>query len=248
MNETSKVLSAPYLPFKTFLTALDSLHGHGVPNIIDRSVFRSFSGAAQSQVISSFLFLGLIDENHVPTEVMHRLVTETDDRKRILKTILEEKFSNLFAADLTRLSPSQFESLFSTEVYGVSGDTRKKARTFFFGALDFTGVAYSKLLTQRTRSPRKRTPRNNDSAKEKAEDVATPTSTHRPIAASSEGASTVRGDAIKTIRLVDSDKTVWIGSDATMFEIKPGKDLDFVLALINLFNDYESSASAENNN
>lgn len=45
--------------------------------------------------------------------------------------------------------------------------------------------------------------------------------------------------AIKTIILDDSQKSIWLGSDANILEIKFGKDMDFVLALIKLFDLYE---------
>ncbi len=240
MSET-KVLTAAYIPFKTFQTSLDHLRGHGVPNIIDRSVFPSFSGAVQSQVVSALTFLGLITDKGIPNDELTKLVNDTENRKANVKIILERKYKNLFDLDLTRVTPSQFESLFSPEIYGVTGDTRKKARTFLFHALDFAGVPYSKLLTQRTRSPRGKGKANNGTAKEVAETkIDASAQTSLP-----ESPKAANDNAIKTIHLAESNKSVWIGTDANMFEIKRGKDLDFVLELIKLFDEYEKVGKEE---
>lgn len=237
-----KVLAAAYVPFKTFLTSLDHLKGHGVPNIIDRSVFPSFSGAVQSQVISALTFLELITDKGIPTKELDELVNDVDHRKANIKKILEKKYKNLFDADLARITPSQFESLFSPEIYGVSGDTKKKSRTFLFYALDFAGVPYSKLLTQRTRSSKSKSKTNNDPPKMGAETAVKPQTS---IAPETLEQSKVNEHAIKTIYLAESNKSVWIGTDANMFEIKRGKDLDFVLELIRLFDEYETNNKKE---
>jgi len=46
-------------------------------------------------------------------------------------------------------------------------------------------------------------------------------------------------NAIRRIQLTESNKAIWIGTDANMFQIRSGKDMDFVLALIKLFDEYE---------
>jgi hypothetical protein len=56
--------------------------------------------------------------------------------------------------------------------------------------------------------------------------------------------ATQHQNAIKQINLVESGKSVWIGTDANMFEIKRGRDLDFILALIKLFDEYENEGNS----
>ena len=237
-----KVSTAAYAPFKTFLTVLDHLKAHEVPSIIDRSMFPTYSGTLQGQIIGTLQFLGLINEDGVPSEELHKLVAaDTEERKTLLKPLLEKKYSNLFNVGLTKITPSQFESLFSTENYGVGGDTRKKARAFLFFALDYAGIPYSKLLKQRTRSPRRKGANNlanGNDTQQKEKPIS-----EEPKEAKADDA--IHGQAIKAIELVDSKKTVWIGTDANMFEIKRGKDLDFVLKLIELFDEYENSFKAK---
>lgn len=49
-NDTIKKLTVAYAPFKTFLSAIQALE-HGVPDTIDRTVWPSFSGVMQSQLL-----------------------------------------------------------------------------------------------------------------------------------------------------------------------------------------------------
>lgn len=244
-NENKKVMAAAYMPFKTFLNALDHLKSHGVPNIIDRSVFPSMSGVTQSQLLSGMQFLGLIDAKGLPNQTLINLVNEVDKRKENLRAILEARYSNLFEADLTRVTPSQFESLFSQENYGISGDTRKKAKSFLFFALAYTGVAHSKLLTQRTRSPRKKSTGNksdNGGSKKNLVDLDTPVRE----ASGQQDSDVMQGKALKSVVLSESGKTVWLGTDANVLEIKRGPDRDFIFALSDLFDEYEANAKKAN--
>lgn len=54
-------------------------------------------------------------------------------------------------------------------------------------------------------------------------------------------------NALKEIELIDSKKLVWIGTDANLFDIKAGNDLNFVLGLIRLFDRYEKGELIEFN-
>ncbi len=64
------------------------------------------------------------------------------------------------ALDLTRATPPQLDGVFNAEQFGVSGDTRVKAKTFFIKAAQFADIPLSPLLLSKARStsPRKRKP------------------------------------------------------------------------------------------
>ncbi len=74
----------PYVPFKTFLTALDALEA-GLPNQLDRSVWPSYSGAIQGQLLGAFRFLGLMDEGNCPTPALGELVSKRGARRELLR-------------------------------------------------------------------------------------------------------------------------------------------------------------------
>jgi len=142
----------PYLPFSSFLTALDQL-AQAVPNIIRKEVFPSHSGLLQGQVISALKFFDLIDEHGVPRDNrLERLALEdTDQRRASLRLLLKAGYSEVVKLDLRKVTPSQLDSAFSA--YGVTGDTKKKAKIFFLQAAKFAELSLSPLLVRRGRAP-----------------------------------------------------------------------------------------------
>jgi hypothetical protein len=139
----------PYVPFKTFLTALDSLE-IGLPNQLDRSVWPSYSGAIQGQLLGAFRFFGLMDEDNCPAPALRDLVSKREMRRELLRALIERHYGSLVALDLTRTSPRQLDE--AVRQYGLSGATHKKAISFFLQAAQFAGLPLSVLLRARTRT------------------------------------------------------------------------------------------------
>jgi hypothetical protein len=142
----------PYLPFNSFLTALDQL-AQAVPNIIRKDVFPSHSGLLQGQLISALKFFDLIDEHGVPRgNKLERLALEdTDHRRASLRLLLKAGYAEVIKLDLGKVTPSQLDSAFGA--YGVTGDTKKKAKIFFLQAAKFAELNLSPLLVRRGRAP-----------------------------------------------------------------------------------------------
>lgn len=138
----------PYVPFRTFLTALETLE-RGCPNQLDRSVWPSYSGAIQGQLLGAFRFLGLMDESQCPTAELRDMVSRKDNRRSLLRRLLEAKYSGLIGIDLTHTSPKQLEE--AMRQYGLNGATHKKAVSFFLQAAQYAGLPISVLLRARTR-------------------------------------------------------------------------------------------------
>src|SRR5438094_6293332 len=115
----------PYLPFKSFLSALDQL-AQAVPNMIVKEVFPSHSGLLQGQVISALKFFDLIDEHGAPKgNKLERLALEdTDQRRASLRLLLKSGYAEVIKLDLGKITPSQLDTAFGA--YGVTGDTKKK--------------------------------------------------------------------------------------------------------------------------
>jgi hypothetical protein len=140
---------APYVPFKTFLAALESLE-KGLPGQVDRSLWPSYSGAIQGQLLGALRFLGLIDEAHAPTPELADLATRPEARRALLRKLLERSYSTLAGIDLSRASPRQFEE--AMRQYGLTGATHRKSVSFFLQAAQYAGLPLSPLLKQRTRT------------------------------------------------------------------------------------------------
>jgi hypothetical protein len=105
-------------------------------------------------VIGALRFFGLIDRNGIPKgPALEKLASEKDihERRANLRPILKSAYAEIMKFDLAKVTPSQLDTAFET--YGVTGDTKKKAKTFFINAAKFAELALSPLLTRRGRGP-----------------------------------------------------------------------------------------------
>lgn len=138
-----------YVPFKTFLRALDTLR-HGIPKRIDTSVFQGHSFSTQAMIVSSLRAIDAIDVEGRPRPLLRRLI-DPPRRDAALKEVLEKKYKAALELG-PAASEKQFDECFAR--YGVSGDTRKKAKSFFLQAAAMVGIRPSPHI--RGTAPRKR--------------------------------------------------------------------------------------------
>jgi len=131
---------APYVSFKTFITALDALT-QCLPNRLDRSVWPTFSGGIQSQMLSAFRFLRLTDEKGNAQPTLRTLVEEQERRPANLATILEAQYPAIVALARENASPKQFEDAMGEL---SSPSTLRKAVAFFLPAAKYAGVPIPK--------------------------------------------------------------------------------------------------------
>ena len=207
--------AVPYVPFKTFLTAVEAFE-RGLPNQLDRSIWPSYSGAIQGQLLAAFRFLGLIDDQHAPTAELRQLVARPDARRGLLRKLLERAYPRLIALDLARTSPRQFED--AMREYGVAGATLRKAVSFFLQAARYTGLPLSVLLKAKTRGGG---------------------APHRRAAAEAATRSTPPASASRVVRL-KSGGTLTLGASVDLFTLSP-EDRAFVFDLIDRIEKYERS-------
>lgn len=221
----------PYVPFKTFLSALDTLK-HGMPNQIDRSVFPSLAGVTQGQVLGTFRFFGLILPDGKPTPELAKLV-EDKQRPPLLKKLLEKGYPSLFALGLANASPNSLDA--ELRKYGLTGDTHDKAKSFFLQAAKFAGVGLSPYLLKVTRvsSGKRRGP--------------APKPKDTPLPVPANGTPPVTGGTpMKTIRL-SSGIDLFLGASADLFAM-PAQDRKFVLELLDRIEQYEQENPQEADN
>lgn len=148
-----------YVPYATLISALDTLRTYGIPGTgkIDKTLWDSQSGAIQGQLLLAFRFLGLIDEKNRVLPALPSLV-DAQDRKPILKKVIEEKYGRLLSLDLTTITQGQLDE--AMRAYGVSGSTLMRATRFFVKACTELGIPISKRIAEKVRggtsAPRKR--------------------------------------------------------------------------------------------
>lgn len=139
----------PYAPFKTFLAAIEGFE-RALPNQIDRSVWPSYSGAIQGQLLAAFRFFSLLDDGNCPTAELRELSAKRETRRAVLARLIESCYAPLVALDLTHASPRRLEE--EIRRYGLTGATHRKAMSFFLQACRYAGVPLSPLLRSRLRA------------------------------------------------------------------------------------------------
>jgi hypothetical protein len=141
----------PYLPFKTFINALESWRVV-LPNRIDRGVLGSYAGTMQTWVMATLRFFELIDEQGVPTDLLRRLVNaDDDDRSKVLNALARHHYDFLFVTgfDLARATPGELREKF--EATGASGETAGKAISFFSALARTAHIPMSPFVKSRQR-------------------------------------------------------------------------------------------------
>ncbi|TAK57884.1 MAG: hypothetical protein EPO22_11650 [Dehalococcoidia bacterium] len=145
-KETAKLVP-PYIPWKTFVTLIDGLR-QGIPSRVDRSVMRTFSGAAQSGLMVALRYLNLTDTDGVPTGTLTALVhSEGSDRERILTDILKSAYPFLFESSFNLESTTSAHFMEQFAKSGTTGDTTRKAATFFLSAAKEAKLPISSYVT-----------------------------------------------------------------------------------------------------
>jgi len=88
-----KKMVPPYLAYKTFKNFLEGLRANGVPMRVDRSVMSSLSGAAQSSLMLTMKYFGLVSANGLPDDRLHQLVkSQGGERQKILAESLRQGY------------------------------------------------------------------------------------------------------------------------------------------------------------
>lgn len=225
MADSNESAAAVYVAWTTFKNALDQL-AQGIPNRIDRSVFPGLSGGVQAQLLAGMRFLGLIDADGKPQPVLKRLaVTDEAARKHELQALLEERYSQLFALDLTKTTPSELGEQM-TESYNVTGATREKAVRFFLGAAEYLEISLSPLFgkTKRGRGGASTSPRRRRTQRLRS-------------AAGSNGANPQGDGTSKTVTL-KSGGELTLSATIDLFSLTT-EDRKFVFELIDRMDSYE---------
>jgi hypothetical protein len=159
-NDKQKAVPV-YLSFKTFQSAIQGLRAHGLPSVLDRTAFGSRSGAEQTQILSAFKFLGLIDDANRTQDSLRALKDakeNSEQEKAQLAAILKERYANAFALNLEAATPAQLDKAIAE--YGAGGSTKDRSVRFFLKALEHCGIKVSTRLT--ARKPRS-SPSNGES-------------------------------------------------------------------------------------
>jgi hypothetical protein len=145
MADDTKAALPPYISFTTLVNLAERLED-AVPPRIDRSVLSYLSSGYRVQVLTTLRTLGLIDDSGVPSAEFQDLVTEPENRKRIVEAVWRRYYAAVLAeVDVARATADQLAEAFTK--LGVTGDTRAKAMIFFVHGAKFADISVSALIT-----------------------------------------------------------------------------------------------------
>lgn len=226
--------TAPYVPFKSFMTALDYLN-QGLPNILDRSAWPTFSGGLAGQMLATFRFLGLTTEEYESTPLLARAV-DPDKRKDAVREAVVASYGEMVEMDLAKATPKQLGD-FLSELYNVTpGSTHKKAMTFFLHAAKYIELPLSPAINRKTRSsgPRRRRATTANGTPEETPPLPGREALGGHVPRRHPGSS-------KTIPLRGGGTTT-VSFDVDVWSMTP-EDQTFVFGLIKSMNDYEQETA-----
>jgi hypothetical protein len=136
----------PYVAYKSFTNCIGSLRESGLPNRIDRSIFPGLSGATQSFLLATLRFLGLINSEGTPSPSLKDVVENPHNERAVLSKAIKEKYSFIFDGgfNINSATASQLEDKFRER--GLSGQTIRKAVSFFTALCESSGIPLSPHL------------------------------------------------------------------------------------------------------
>lgn len=161
MEDNTNDTKAPRWPYTSFKTLLNFIlrleENKAIPPRIDRSILPGSEGQ-KTQVLAALKFLGLVTDSGDVTPLMQRLVMEEKERPKIIRELLQKHYPAATQLAGVHATSKQLEETFS----GLTGDTLRKAMTFYLHAAKFSNHPVSKNFkvpsgfSRRPRTPRAR--------------------------------------------------------------------------------------------
>jgi hypothetical protein len=201
VRPTDERVVAPYLPFKTFLSAFDVFE-HGTPHKVDRSLWRNQSGVIQGQIVMALRFFRLIDENDAPHPALDRFIANKDKWKEFIGVLLHASYQQILDRDLTKMTPKLLSE--EMDAYGLTGDTKRKATVFFLQAVRFAELPMHPLLQTQTRLPTSngsRKKRKVQSGNVRQSEIETPTLPPSPDKSGETKSVRLKSGAVITLKI-----------------------------------------------
>lgn len=222
----------PYIAHRTYTNFVNGL-AQGIPARIDKSIMRSLAGSTQGQLISTLRYFKLIRTDGTPEATLRVLVeSEGDERKKLIGEMVKRSYDFVFSSNLNlqNATTSQVEELFTEE--GVTGETRRKALSFFLAVCKDGGIQLSSHIKppKGVVGTRRRSPRNSG-----GDQSPTP-----PIVPELPAT----GGTTKTIQL-KSGGQLSLSMNVNLFDLV-GDERTFVFSLIDQIQEYERGAKPSN--
>jgi hypothetical protein len=144
----------PYVSYRTFRNFIDGMQ-QNVPSRIDRSFWGDMlSGSTGTQLMAALRFLGLIDGNGKPMDVLKMLAAAKGEQKtQLLQEVTYDAFNFVLRSslDVQNATYAQLEEVFHS-TFQLTDDVSRKCIKFFIAMVADAGVPISPYITKRTRA------------------------------------------------------------------------------------------------
>ena len=214
---------AAYIPFRTFLTALEALE-QALPEQIDKSAWSTFSYAIQAHTVSAFKFLGLIDDDGYVQDELRRLVAEKGDRPALVGELLRQRYANVVELGDQNATTQQLNE--AMRQHYVGGSLLVKAVRFFLRAAEYAELPVSPLWEKGKKGVAtgqgKRTPKKSTRSK-RSQDA-------------SSGVGTGGEHSVKEVSL-PSGGTVTLSASVDVMKLS-AKERKFIFDLIDMMDGF----------
>ena len=233
-QEAGGTAAPPYVSFSTLQHCLEWLEQEGVPFRFDRSFWqRKYSGSVGPQLIGAFRFLGLLAGDR-PTVDLGRIVeARGDDRKSVLRELMENAYSNVAFDQLSRATPAMLSEWIAE--YPVTGDTRRKAESFLVNGLKYVDYPISPAIRKLARNRPSGVTRARRISPKKDDSSLTPPPKREP------GEHTDMPEANLQIITLDSGGEVSVAVNVDLFRLSQ-RDRDWLMELVDHIRKYEEES------
>jgi hypothetical protein len=232
-GKTDNQKSVPvYLSFKTFQAAIDNLRTHGLPGVLDRTAFGTRSGGEQTQILSAFKFLGLMDDQartQEPLRALRKAAANSAEEKQVLASILKDRYANAFALDLEAATPQQLDKAIAD--LGASGTTKGRSIRFFLKAAEHAGIKVSSRLTARK-------PRSSSGSSDSSQSAKS-TKAKKPDAPPPLQTAVSNGAQIMTVQLPNGGGTLTLSGTINIWELV-GDERDLVFGITDMIRNFKN--------
>jgi hypothetical protein len=143
-NQQKEGGKPPYGSFQTFWSFIEALGTKPLPPQVDRSMLDGKSGTDQMGILMALRAFGLIkgEDNKVQSALTALVVTDKEGRKARLGELVRSFYSRqLEVSDNNGTEKMLFDSF--EDSFGLTGDTRRKAATWFLHAARESGIPVS---------------------------------------------------------------------------------------------------------
>jgi hypothetical protein len=137
----------PYVSWTTVLNAIERMEGEGdVPSRLDRSYIKNMPGSTQAQFRHACRWLGLVDADDIPTDLLRMLVHKAEDRPSVVEGMLRSHYPGPLSLP-RNATQQQLEEQFR-ELGSNSAETLRKSVAFFLHACKYAGIELSPQFMQ----------------------------------------------------------------------------------------------------